>query len=179
MECLTHSYHPTPTSTLLVDDSASFLESAMRFLANDERVDVVGLALSGDEALDRVEKLRPELVLMDLAMPGLNGLDVTRRLKAGPNPPMVVILTLHDTLEYRVAAAEVQADGFITKSDFGDKLLPMLEHLRSGAPRIPIDTGSATPDSVSRDQRNEELGNRLRRALFQFSAPVPDVSSAR
>jgi DNA-binding NarL/FixJ family response regulator len=162
-----------PTSTLLVDDSPSFLESAVRFLSNDERIDVVGLALSGTQALDCVDQLQPDLVLMDLAMPGISGLDVTRRLKARPNPPWVVILTLHDTLEYRMAAAEAQADGFITKSDFGDKLLPLIEQFRQGGPQAPINFEVQEPEFESRDQQRDELAARLRQALFHF----PQIAS--
>jgi DNA-binding NarL/FixJ family response regulator len=160
-----------PTSTLLVDDSPSFLESAVRFLSSDERVDVVGLALSGQEALERIQQLQPELVLIDLAMPGINGLEVTRRLKALPNAPWIVILTLHDTFEYRAAAAEAQADGFITKSEFGDKLLPLIEQFRSGAPLLPIDMQVAEPEpeTGNRYRQREELAARLHGSLYQFT----------
>jgi DNA-binding NarL/FixJ family response regulator len=165
----------TPTSTLLVDDSASFLQSAMRFLATDERVDVVGLASSGSQALDRVAELNPQLVLMDLAMPGINGLEATRRLKAQPNPPWVVILTLHDTQEYRMAAAEAQADAFLTKSDFGDKLLPLIEQFRSGQRLRPIEISAGEEALHLREREKEELAARLRHALFTFSHSINDV----
>ncbi len=119
------------TSTLLVDDSPSFLQSAARFLAGDKRIDIVGLALTGVEALEQYEKLQPELVLIDLNMPDMNGLEATRLLKSGPHPPRVVILTLHDTEEYRHAALEAHADGFISKADFGVQLIPLIESLYS------------------------------------------------
>lgn len=146
-----------PTSTFLVDDSPSFLQSAARFLAADERIEIVGVALSAQEALEQVAKLRPDLVLMDLNMPGMNGLEATRLLKARPNPPHVVILTLNDTEEYRLAAQQAHADGFVAKSDLGQKLLPMLESfLRSSSsgphlepqpePVAQID-GAAEPDA--------------------------------
>ena len=117
------------TSTFLVDDSPSFLQSAARFLAADDRIEIVGVALSALDALEQIAALKPDLVLMDLNMPGMNGLEATRRLKAGPNPPRVVILTLNDTEEYRQAALQAQADGFVAKSDLGQKLLPLLESL--------------------------------------------------
>lgn len=126
-----------PISTLIVDDSPSFLQSAVRFLSMDNGIDIVGLALSGQEAIDQAEQLQPDLVLMDLAMPGMNGLEATRVLKSGLKPPRVVILTLHDTVEYRTAACEANADGFVAKSDFGAKLLPLIETLReSDAPAV-------------------------------------------
>jgi DNA-binding NarL/FixJ family response regulator len=114
---------------LLVDDNPAFLETEARFLSADPRVHVVGGVLSGVEALEQVGLLRPDLVLIDLAMTGMNGLETTRHLKALEPPPLVIILTLHDNLEYRIAAELAQADGFVAKADFGAKLLPLIHHL--------------------------------------------------
>jgi two-component system invasion response regulator UvrY len=111
---------------LLVDDSAEFLESAEYFLRRQNNVQVVGRALDGNVALDEVTRLAPDLVLMDIAMPGLSGLEVTRRLKARPFPPVVVLLTLYDTPEYRAAAVAVGADGFVSKADFCSGVLGVL-----------------------------------------------------
>lgn len=115
------------TGTLLVDDSPAFLESITRFLAVDERIQIVGQALSGREAIEQATVLRPDLVLMDWSMPEMNGLEATRHLKAQPQAPHVVIVTLHDTPEYRSAAQDAGADGFITKSELGAQLLPLID----------------------------------------------------
>lgn len=114
---------------LLVDDSPTFLESATRFLAMDARLEIIGCVFSGGEALEQVPRLCPDLVLMDLAMPGMNGLEATRHIKAQPSAPYVVILTLNDSREYRDAALGVGADGFVTKSEIGTALLPLLHSL--------------------------------------------------
>ena len=114
---------------LLVDNSPTFLESATRFLCMDARLEIIGRVLSGGEALEQVPRLCPDLVLMDLAMPGMNGLEATRRIKAQPSAPYVVILTLNDSREYRDAALAVGADGFVTKSEIGTALLPLLHSL--------------------------------------------------
>lgn len=114
---------------LLVDDSLTFLESATRFLSVNERLKIVGRALSGGEALEQVSQLCPDLVLMDLTMPGMNGLEATRRLKARKSAPCVIILTLSDSSEYCAAAAAAGADGFVTKSEFGTALLPLIHSL--------------------------------------------------
>jgi len=114
---------------LLVDNSPTFLESATRFLSMDARLEIIGRVLSGGEALEQVPRLCPDLVLMDLAMPGMNGLEATRHIKAQPSAPYVVILTLNDSREYRDAALAVGADGFVTKSEIGTALLPLLHSL--------------------------------------------------
>ena len=111
---------------LLVDDSIHFIESARRFLSEELGVSVVGSALSGLEAVEKVAQLNPDLVLMDVSMPGMDGLEATQQIKARPKPPVVFILTLYDTPKYRDAAHRAGADGFIPKADFGEKLLPLI-----------------------------------------------------
>ena len=118
-----------PIRVLLVDDNAEFLQSAARFLSVDPRIVIVGCARSGREALDQVALLHPDLVLMDMAMPGMNGLKATRRIKAQPDAPHVIILTLYDNAEYRTAAEAMGADGFVPKWEFGTKLLSLIHTL--------------------------------------------------
>jgi DNA-binding NarL/FixJ family response regulator len=118
-----------PICVLLVDDSSGFLEMAARFLSTDPRIVVVGHALSGHDALEQVARLNPDLVLMDLVMPGMNGLEATRLIKAQAGAPRVVILTLHDNPEYRAAAEAVGADGFVAKWEVGTQLEPLIHTL--------------------------------------------------
>jgi CheY-like chemotaxis protein len=118
-----------PLRILLVDDSAEFLESAARLLMLHQELCIVGRAASGRSALEQVVDLKPDLVLMDLAMPGMNGLETTRHIKAQPAAPCVVIMTLYDVAEYRAAARAATADGFIAKSSIRSQLMPMLAGL--------------------------------------------------
>jgi DNA-binding NarL/FixJ family response regulator len=115
-----------PLRILLVDDSAEFLESAARLLMLHQELCIVGRAASGRAALEQVAVLKPDLVLIDLAMPGMNGLEATRQIKARPAAPRVVIMTLYDIAEYRAAARAATADGFIAKSSIRSQLMPML-----------------------------------------------------
>ena len=114
---------------LLVDDSPTFLDAAVHALMADPRIEVVGSALSGQEGLELIAQKQPDLVLMDVAMPGMNGMEATRLIKAQPNAPRVVILTSHDLSHYRTAAKAVGADSFISKADFDSQLFPLLETL--------------------------------------------------
>ena len=120
---------------LLVDDYADFLESASQFLSTVPRIKVVGRARSGVEALQAVDRLRPDLVLMDLAMPGMSGLEATRRIKEQAGAPRVVIITLYHNRGYRVAALAAGADGFMTKSEFGEDLVTLIRDLFGGQGR--------------------------------------------
>jgi DNA-binding NarL/FixJ family response regulator len=114
---------------LLVDDSPDFLDSAADFLARNSRIEIVGRAHSGHDGVRLAKELSPDLVLIDVSMADLSGLDVTRRVKKEQPPPKVVIVTLHSTIAYRAAAADAGADGFVNKAEFAESLLPMIFEL--------------------------------------------------
>ena len=114
---------------LLVDDNPEFLKAAERILSRTPHLEVVGCAGSGEEAVDQTRALRPELVLMDWSLPEMSGLEATQRINAQPNPPRVFILSLQDYPEYRLAAKEAGAEGFISKSEFGQKIPFLIDYL--------------------------------------------------
>ncbi len=118
-----------PIRVLIVDDNPSFLNSAARYLSTCEGLEVVGNARSGQEALARVAAVHPDLVLMDLVMPGVNGLQATQMLKAEPGSPRVILISLHSDIRYRAATVEAGADGFLSKSDLIRGLGPLLQQL--------------------------------------------------
>ena len=111
---------------LLVDDNALFLTSAQRFLANI-RAGAVTTAHTGLEALEQLGRERPDLVLMDLSMPGMNGLETTRRMKALDPGLRVVVVSLTDTPEFRAAAASAGAESFVAKQEFAARIVPLLK----------------------------------------------------
>jgi DNA-binding NarL/FixJ family response regulator len=114
---------------LLVDDSAIFLESLASFLATESSVAIVGRASSGHAAQEQVQQMQPDLVLMDLSMPYMNGLEVTRHIKAWPGAPYVIIVTLYDSAEHRAAATAAGADSYLAKAELRTQLLPLLARL--------------------------------------------------
>jgi CheY-like chemotaxis protein len=120
---------PQPIRILLVDDSAEFLESAARFLATDLALAIVGRAFSGPQALELLGPLQPDLMLVDLMMPGMNGLELASLVKSRPHPPRVIIVTLYGIAEYATAAEIALTDGWVDKSAFGSQLLPLIHTL--------------------------------------------------
>src|ERR1035437_6060397 len=114
---------------LLVDDNQDFLKAAKRFLRAVPGLELVGEATSGDQAVELTAALHPDLVLMDFAMPGMNGPAATRRIKQQPNAPKVIILTLHSRPEFRALAKDAGADGFLQKEDLVVELPPLLASL--------------------------------------------------
>jgi DNA-binding NarL/FixJ family response regulator len=103
---------------MLVDDSASFRMAAEQFVTEVCGVHVIGQADSGEAAVEMALRLRPEVILMDLAMGGINGVEAGRRIKAADETIKIVILTLNNGKEYRELAQSLALDGFVSKSDF-------------------------------------------------------------
>jgi DNA-binding NarL/FixJ family response regulator len=101
---------------LIVDDHRLFGELLMTGLSQDERVEVVGIALTGQEAVELVEQLKPHVVLMDLAMPVMDGLEATRRIAKIAPRTQVLVLTGESSVD-AVAAREAGAAGFIRKDE--------------------------------------------------------------
>lgn len=114
---------------LLVDDNREFLASAVRLLSGYPELEVVAVAFSAREAMDQIEVLLPDAVLMDIAMPEFDGLEATRLIKASPEGPKVIIWTLQVDARYQAAAVAAGADGFVVKSNLGKQLLPLIQHI--------------------------------------------------
>lgn len=119
----------TRLHVLVVDDSEDYVEAVCRLLATYRCVGMVDHALSGAEALARMSVYRPDLMLVDVAMPEVNGFEFTRIVKAMPHPARVIIVTLHDTPTYREAAKQAGADGFLGKSQLVEGLERAIERI--------------------------------------------------
>lgn len=107
---------------LLVDDNLNFLAAASKIINNNINADLIGIANSGEEAIQKTVSEHPDIILMDLSMPGIGGLIATRVIKKIEDSPKVIILTVYDSAEYRIGAEDAGADGFISKSEFVDKI---------------------------------------------------------
>lgn len=118
---MTITADPLPTRNqarvriLIVDDSLDVLHDLHVLLEISGNIEVAGEASNGLEAVQLATKLRPDVVVMDLEMPGMNGYEATRRIKAQRRPPRVVILSVHGEPEVIDRARRAGADGFILK----------------------------------------------------------------
>jgi DNA-binding NarL/FixJ family response regulator len=113
----------------LIDDDEAFRVSAGRFLRRHASCELVGLAAWGEEALQGVAALGPDLVLVDTALPGVSGLEVTLRLKDLAAPPRVAVVTTHEGGSYCEAESKAGADGLIPKSDFTLQVMTLLHKI--------------------------------------------------
>lgn len=118
---------------LLVDDNRTFLTAVSQCLATLPNAEVVGLAFCGDEALRQALVLQPDLVLLDIVMPCMNGLEVAAQLATQPYPPKVLLLSMHDNNAYRTAARELGAVALVSKANFVEDLMPIVVALADQA----------------------------------------------
>jgi DNA-binding NarL/FixJ family response regulator len=102
---------------LIADDHRLFAESLMTVLSEDDRVDVVGIADDGREAVELALELRPDVILMDLKMPVLDGFEATRRLRESGSDAQILILTGTDEEIGSEAAAQAGATGYLRKEN--------------------------------------------------------------
>lgn len=116
---------PVRPTVLIVDDHAEFRSSAGALL-EVEGFDVVGEAADGPAALEAVARLRPDVVLLDIQLPGADGLTVAEQLSAGPDPPAVVLISSRDAVAYGQRLRETPARGFIRKSDLSGEAITAL-----------------------------------------------------
>jgi DNA-binding NarL/FixJ family response regulator len=114
-----------PTTVLIVDDHPTFRASARRLLES-EGYEIVGEAEDGEGALSAASDLRPDLVLLDVQLPGIDGFEVSSRLAAEPPAPAVILVSSRDGADYGSLAGDSGALGFISKSELSGEAVEAL-----------------------------------------------------
>ena len=115
--------------TMLVDDNPLFLGALQKLLATMDGIEVIATASSGEQALSEAERLTPDLVLLDLMMPGMHGFDALHAMRCLSRVPQIVIITLHDTADYRHEARSRGALALISKHALDEELPPLVAGL--------------------------------------------------
>ncbi len=114
-----------PIRILVVDDSAAALHSICGFLKLQPNINIVGTASDGREGVVSAHALHPDLALIDVQMPVMNGIEAAAQLRHDLPSTRIIMVTVHDSPEVRQACRESGADGFIAKEHL-DKELPIL-----------------------------------------------------
>jgi DNA-binding NarL/FixJ family response regulator len=117
---------------LLVDDHALVRRGLASLLATEGRYEVVGEAGSGERAVEVVQALEPDVVLLDLSLPGIDGLETLRRLRRLPARPRILILSMHDEAHIVAQALADGADGYLLKDSMDDELFQAIEAVLRG-----------------------------------------------
>ena len=128
---------------LLVDDHTILREGLRSLLSLQEDIQVVGEAGDGQTALNLIAQLKPDIVVMDIAMPGMDGLEATRRIKKDFPETRVLILTQHDNREYVFSLLQAGAVGYILKKSGGAEVI--------NAIRSTFSEGAFLPPGIARE----------------------------
>jgi DNA-binding NarL/FixJ family response regulator len=106
-------------TVLVVDDQAPFRDAARMVLALSEGFELAGEAETGQQSVELATTLRPDLVLMDINLPDIDGFEATRRIRdVSPRPPIVVMLSTYEAVDYADRAIDAGAAAFVSKSTF-------------------------------------------------------------
>jgi len=124
--------HVGDVRVLIIDDQLPFREAARMVVEMTDGFEVAGEALNGEEGVEMALALGPDLVLMDVQMPGIDGLEATRRIRDLGDPPPVVVMSTHESGDYRQTALEAGALAFIPKSEFSMDALEGVWRLVAG-----------------------------------------------
>jgi DNA-binding NarL/FixJ family response regulator len=122
----------TPVRVVLVDDQALVRAGFRMVIDSQPDLRVVGEAADGLGAISEVARTRPDLVVMDVRMPILDGIEATRRITAQPDPPKVVVLTTFDLDEHALSAIRAGASGFLLKDTPPEEMLRALRTVHAG-----------------------------------------------
>jgi len=187
----------TPVQILIADDHDVVRQGLRRVLEAEPRWIVCGEASSGREAVALAVALRPEIVLLDISMPGLNGIDATRRIRRLVPSTRVIILTMHNAEQIVTEAIEAGARGCVLKSDSARTLVNAVQRvlanqtyisaeLRVGQHETAADTASAgrTPRLTGREREvlqllTEGRGNKEIAELLGISPKTAETHRAR
>jgi DNA-binding NarL/FixJ family response regulator len=151
---------------LVVDDQTLFRTGLANLLAGDERVEVVGQAADGAEAIEQTRKLKPDVVLMDVKMPNLDGIEATRRIIETMPSVRVLILTTLETDSQVIQALKAGASGYVLKDSSVAAIISSIVAVMSGervmasavANRVlEMLTGTATPKEFYDGMTNREI----------------------
>jgi len=116
----------------VVEDQPKILKNMIKLLGDFDEVDIVGTAMSGEDALPAIGKIRPEVVLLDLGLPHMSGIDVTREVKKDHPEIEILIFTIFDEEDKVLEAIQAGASGYLLKGMEAEKIVEAIRDVRNG-----------------------------------------------
>lgn len=127
--------HPAESRILIVDDAPAVRESLGWLIEDEPGLTVVGAVPTAFDAINETVRLSPDLILLDIELPDGDGFAVTRQIKALPDPPLVVLLSVHDDDQSKQRGAEAGCDAYVEKGAGWPALLRVLKNVLKDHPR--------------------------------------------
>ena len=123
---------PGPIKVFVVEDQSKILKNQLKLLEGIPDIQIVGTALSGEAAIEEVLKTNPDVLLLDLGLPRMSGIDVTRQLKAAQSTVEILIFTIFDEEDKVLDAVKAGASGYLLKGTPADKIVEAIKEVHAG-----------------------------------------------
>ena len=164
---------------VVVDDHAIVRRGIASLLDSADDIECVGAAADGASGLEEIARLLPDVVVMDLSMPGLTGVDVIRALREREDPVRVLVLTSFDDGELVLQAVQAGADGYLLKHSEAEVILDGVRSVAAGAAPVDPVVARSLLSSVREQQEGGQLTDREREVLELVRQGQPNKSIAR
>ena len=163
-----------PIRVFVVEDQTKILKNQLKLLEGHPELEIIGTALSGETGLEEVRRLKPDVLLLDLGLPRMSGIDVTRAVKAEFPSIEILIFTIFDEEDKVLEAVKAGASGYLLKGTPADKMVEAIKEVHAGGTVIQPnlarrllkhfrvgETPATTPEPTGRRQQEEPEGKKL------------------
>ena len=153
----------------IVDDHALIREGIKKLLELEDHFEIVALASDGFEALDAIKRHKPDVVLLDINMPNMNGIDCLKKIKEQYSETKVIILTIHEDADYLIETVNIGAEGYILKDADVSSLMKAIQNVVNGEVYIhPTLSGILIKEYKRKEKHIEDvIGNNLTKREFE------------
>lgn len=146
---------------LIADDHSMVREGLKQLIELESDIEVIGQAGDGDEAINMVHDLKPDVLLLDINMPKINGLEVLEILKEENDEVKILILTIHNEIEYLYRAVEIGVNGYVLKDSESDVLIKAIRSINNGESYIQPNMASLLFKKINGELDNQIKHNKL------------------
>ena len=168
---------PHPIRVVIADDHVLYRQSLQLVITLDRDIEVVAVASDGQEALEQVLRWRPDVLVLDLQMPKLSGLDAVREISQQSPTTRVLMLTMSEDPASAVAALLAGAAGYVTKDATGEQVAEAIRELHRGVSRLAPTAAATLLDTVSRTAPDDDPNVHLDRRILHLLAGGEDLSA--
>ncbi|MCT4595945.1 MAG: response regulator transcription factor [Anaeromicrobium sp.] len=164
----------TKTSILIADDHALMREGLKQIIELEDDMNVIGLAVDGEDAVSKVQKLKPDVVLLDINMPKMNGIQALRRLKDMGIDSKVIMLTFHEEREYLFQTMNMGASGYMIKDTESDILVKAIRDVAKGYNYVHPSLSKVIHFKENDKKYEENKKNKLTRREYEVLELIAD-----